>query len=89
MHPKTDPLWCTDSLEDGCGFTWSDIKAGNIGLAYELISADELKYGSVGYQKSIRAAENWYTTHSIVYDLESKTMSLIAQENDTVWEFKL
>ena len=86
---KADPLWYTDSLEEGCGFTWSDIKAGNVGVASELISQAESQYVSVEYQKSIRTAKEWYTTHSIVYDLEEKTMSLIAQENDTVWEFKL
>lgn len=86
---KADPLWYTDSLEEGCGFRWSDIKAGNVELAYTAIAESEAQYGSVEYQKSIRTAKEWYTTHSIVYDLEAKTMSLIAQENDTVWEFKL
>lgn len=62
---------------------------GNVGVASELISQAESQYVSVEYQKSIRTAKEWYTTHSIVYDLEEKTMSLIAQENDTVWEFKL
>ena len=86
---KADPLWYTDGLEDGCGFTWSDIKAGNVEKAYEVIVESEAKYRSVEYQKSIRTAEEWYTTHSIVYDLEARTLSLIAQENDTVWEFQL
>lgn len=86
---KTDPLWYSDNLEDGCGFTWSDIKAGNVESAYAIIQESEQQYGSVEYQKSIRTAKEWYTTHSIVYDLEEKTMSLIAQENETVWKFRL
>lgn len=86
---KVEPLWYSDCLEDGCGFTWSDIKAGNIQKAYETILEEEKEYVSVDFQKSLRSAVNWYTTHSIVYDLEAKTMSLIAQENDTVWNFSL
>lgn len=86
---KGDRLWYTDSLEEGCGFTWSDIRSGNVQKAYELILEGEEQYVSVAFQKAERSAENWYTTHSIVYDLEAKTMSLIAQENDTVWNFSL
>ena len=86
---KTDPLWYSEFLSDGCGFTWSDIKAGRVERAYAYISAAESLYGSVEYQKSKRTSEYWYTTHSIIYDLEARTMSLVAQENDTVWEFAL
>lgn len=86
---KVDPLWYTDTLEEGCGYTWTDIRSGNVEKAYESLLKDEAQYGSIDIQKQKRDAVNWYTTHSIVYDLESKTMSLIAQENDTVWEFSL
>ena len=86
---KADPLWYSDTLEEGCGFTWNDIKVGNVEKSYEMILKDEQQYESVDAQKQLRNATNWYTTHSIVYDLEAKTMSLIAQENDTVWDFSL
>lgn len=86
---KTDPIWYTEDLEDGCGFTWDDIKAGNLEKAYQSIAEGEAEYVSVDYQKSLRNGKNWYTTHSIVYDLEERTMSLVCQENDTVWDFKL
>ena len=86
---SADPLWYSETLEDGCGFTWSDIRAGKVEKAISMILEDEKQYGSVDAQKCLRGGTNWYTTHSIVYDLEQKTMSLIAQENDTVWEFRL
>lgn len=86
---KSDPIWYTEDLEEGCGFTWDDIKAGNVEKAYQCILADEKEYVSIDYQKSLRNGKDWYTTHSIVYDLEEKTMSLICQENDTIWDFKL
>ena len=86
---KTDPLWYTEDLEQGCGYTWNDIKAGNVEKAYQDILDGEAAYISVDYQKSKRDGTEWYTTHSIVYDLEERTMSLVCQENDTVWNFKL
>lgn len=86
---KTEPLWYSEEIEDGSGITWTDIKAGNVEKAYERILEDEKMYVSVDYQKSLRDGANWYTTHSIVYDLEARKMYLTAQENDTVWEFQL
>lgn len=83
------PVWYSENLEPGCGFTWSDILAGRVDKALEIILEDEVAYGSVDEQKRLRDGTEWYTTHSIVYDLESRTMSLTAQENDTVWEFAL
>lgn len=86
---KVDPLWYSETLEDGCGYTWNDLKNGETEKAFEKMVEDEKQYGSVYDQKCLRDGTNWYTTHSIVYDLEAKTMSLIAQENDTVWDFGL
>lgn len=86
---KVDPLWYSDCLDHGCGFTWTEIKAGNVEAALNNLLEEEKAYVSIDYQKSQRSAENWYTTHSIVYDLEARTMSLIAQENETVWNFSL
>lgn len=82
-------VWYSENLEPGCGFTWSDILAGRVDKALEIILEDEVAYGSVDEQKRLRDGTEWYTTHSIVYDLEARTMSLTAQENDTVWDFAL
>lgn len=87
---KADPIWYSDGLEEGCGFTWDDIKSGNNkDEMFQMILEEEKEYVSVDYQKTLRDGSVWYTTHSIVYDLENRTMSLICQENDTVWKFKL
>lgn len=86
---KAEPIWYSDCLEHDCGFTWDDIKAGNVETAFNTLLEEEKAYVSVDYQKSLRSAVNWYTTHSIVYDLNARTMSLVAQENDTVWKFAL
>ena len=87
---KADPIWYSDGLSDGCGFTWDDIKSGDYqDVMDEMILEGEKAYVSVDYQKALRDGSVWYTTHSIVYDLENQTMSLICQENDTVWKFKL
>ncbi|MBP9986569.1 MAG: hypothetical protein KBT44_01410 [Bacteroidales bacterium] len=58
-------------------------------MMYEIMLEEEKAYVSVDYQKTQRDGMYWYTTHSIVYDLDNLTMSLICQENDTVWKFKL
>lgn len=84
-----NPIWYSEDLEPGCGFTWSDIKAGNVEKVHQMILDDEEQYVSVEYQKTLRDGTQWYTTHSIVYDLQEKSMTLTAQENDTVWDFRL
>lgn len=87
---KVDPIWYSEGLEEGCGYTWNDIKSGELNdILYPYMLEEEKAYVSVDYQKSLRDGKSWYTTHSIVYDLENLTMSLICQENDTVWKFKL
>lgn len=87
---KTEPIWYSEGLSEGCGFTWQDIQSGIYeDMFYEMMLLEEADYVSVDYQKSKRDGMYWYTTHSIVYDLEDKTMSLICQENDKAWNFKL
>lgn len=87
---KEDPIWYSEGLEEGCGFTWADIKSGErVDEMFPLKLEVEKDYQSVDYQKSLRDGQYWYTTHSIVYDIEQRTMSLICQENDTAWKFKL
>lgn len=87
---KTTPIWYSEGLSEGCGFTWQDIQSGKYETDfYQMMLAVEADYVSVDYQKAKRDGLYWYTTHSIVYDLENLTMSLICQENDTVWKFKL
>lgn len=87
---KTSPIWYSEGLEEGCGFTWDDIKSGIYDdLMNEMMVEAEKAFVSVDYQKTQRDGMFWYTTHSIVYDLDNLTMSLICQENDTVWKFKL
>ncbi len=87
---KPDPVWYSEGLSEGCGFTWDDIKSGIYEDEFFAMMLEEEKaYKSVDFQKTVRDGSYWYTTHSIVYDLENLTMSLICQENDTVWKFKL
>lgn len=87
---KDNPIWYSEGLQEGCGFTWADIKSGEyVDEMFQLMLEEEKAYKSVDYQKSLREGQYWYTTHSIVYDIEQHTMSLICQENDTAWKFKL
>ena len=86
---ETEPLWLSEALDHGCGFTWTDIKEGKIDEAMVITMRDAQNYGSVEHQKDLRDGVNWYTTHSIVYDIENRTLSMIEQENDKAWKFSL
>lgn len=89
--PDYQPRWYSDFLSNENPSTYQDILAGNTAALDETYMPLAIEYGSIEKQKALRAPDNmnWYTTHSIVYDLAAKEMHLIAQENETVWDFAL
>lgn len=88
----TSPRWYSEMADEESGFTYQDVLNGNTSGLDSIFTLASENYGDINKQKSLRSAKNtnWYTTHSIVYDIEKKTMALIAQENDgCVHDFSL
>ena len=95
--PTTVPFWytefCGDYRADGLDLVLTAKDIGEPDLSQSLDGAgkfrDIIAAEIEGYQNKTRNGEYWISTHTSVYDLAQKTLSIIAQENGQVLKFDL
>lgn len=94
---NTVPFWYTEYCGDystdetECILTSDEIGEPDLSQSldkagkFKSIIADEIE----GFNNKIRNGEYWITVHTSVYDFENKTLSIIAQENGSVFKFDI
>lgn len=83
--PETDPVWYSEIYGDyfsdsGEEFTFYSDPSDFPGI---------MEKEREGYENKERSGEFWQTCHSSVYNLDARTLSVSAQENDAVYDFTL
>lgn len=82
---KTEPIWCTEFVEDGVASVKTPASVYEAVIKY---------YEEVIYPNKTRDENSpyygcWQTTHSSVYDIEKRKLYIICQENGKELEFTL
>ena len=84
---NTDPFWYSEFVSEK--LVNKDIETGNLTEFDKVVDKAVARYGSVDQQKKLRNGVDWYTTHTVIYNLKERTLTLTAQENDTEWHFNI
>lgn len=83
----TQPFWYSEFVSEK--LVNKDIETGNL-TEFDKVADDAIaRYGTIEQQKKLRNGIDWYTTHTAIYNLKERTLTLTAQENDTEWHFKI
>lgn len=72
-------------------YWYSEFVDGDLTIYSEEADFQEIKTAAIeAYNRHIRDGKTWYTTHTAVYDLENKTVTVYVDEDyDNKYEFKL